>query len=111
MPEGWETVEVVRSDAAGAWMLVERGGSYREAGERAMMWRANQVDVFIERLLDEDAWMAERLQPPFQRLLAHALRPHPFIVVERVRGITGRQRLEHGALSLGEALRAGLFLC
>ncbi|MFK7988982.1 MAG: hypothetical protein AB8I08_23395 [Sandaracinaceae bacterium] len=109
MPEGWETLEVVRSDPRGSWSVVERGASYREVGQRAMMWRGH--DEALAFPLSEAGWVAERMQPPFQQVIAHGAGPRPYLIVERVWGIRARHRLQLGPAPLAEALGAGVFLC
>lgn len=108
---GWEIHERLGEDALGEWAWVQRGGSYRQAPERAIVWRLTLAHPEHAMLfLEEEGFIAERLGGVFQRVLERGLEPQPYFVLEPLEGVSLRSVLERGPLTPAEAVRIGLVL-
>ena len=114
----WALATKIAVEEMGETFLAERSRGYREAPERALLWRFRESPLtppsadraFVELQLDEDGWLAARVpRGLFQRVIEIGVEPIPFFALELIEAVTLRHVLENRQ-SFAPDLAAGLAL-
>lgn len=109
----WALVTKIASEEIGETFLAERSRGYREAPERALLWRSRGAAAdrdLVQRALDEDGWLAERVpRGIFQRMIELGSKESAYFVLELVEAVTLRRLLEEKR-SFDPELAAGVAL-